>query len=52
MTYVDRLSDPLAFLVIAPATPDEESEVIRRAYATAIAEGYRFYSFGDATLIV
>ncbi len=28
------------------------TEVIRRAYATAIAEGYRFYSFGDATLIV
>ena len=24
----------------------------RRAYATAVQEGYRFYSFGDATLIL
>jgi S-adenosylmethionine:tRNA ribosyltransferase-isomerase len=28
------------------------TDLIRRAYATAIREGYRFYSFGDATLIV
>jgi S-adenosylmethionine:tRNA ribosyltransferase-isomerase len=27
-------------------------ELIRRAYRTAIAEGYRFYSYGDAMLIV
>lgn len=27
-------------------------ELIRHAYRTAIAEGYRFYSFGDAMLIV
>jgi S-adenosylmethionine:tRNA ribosyltransferase-isomerase len=27
-------------------------ELIRRAYAAAIAEGYRFYSYGDAMLIV
>jgi S-adenosylmethionine:tRNA ribosyltransferase-isomerase len=26
-------------------------ELIRRAYRTAIAEGYRFYSYGDAMLI-
>jgi len=27
-------------------------ELIRQAYKTAIAEGYRFYSYGDAMLIV
>jgi S-adenosylmethionine:tRNA ribosyltransferase-isomerase len=27
-------------------------ELIRQAYRTAIAEGYRFYSYGDAMLIV
>jgi S-adenosylmethionine:tRNA ribosyltransferase-isomerase len=27
-------------------------ELIRRAYSTAVAEGYRFYSYGDAMLIV
>ncbi len=27
------------------------SQLTRRAYATAIAEQYRFYSFGDAMLI-
>jgi S-adenosylmethionine:tRNA ribosyltransferase-isomerase len=27
-------------------------ELIRRAYETAIAEGYRFYSYGDAMLIL
>jgi S-adenosylmethionine:tRNA ribosyltransferase-isomerase len=27
-------------------------ELIRRAYMTAIAEGYRFYSYGDAMLIL
>ncbi len=27
-------------------------ELIRQAYMTAIAEGYRFYSYGDAMLIV
>jgi len=27
-------------------------DLIRRAYATAIEEGYRFYSYGDAMLIV
>jgi S-adenosylmethionine:tRNA ribosyltransferase-isomerase len=27
-------------------------DLIRRAYSTAIAEGYRFYSYGDAMLIV
>jgi S-adenosylmethionine:tRNA ribosyltransferase-isomerase len=27
-------------------------ELIRRAYLTAIAEGYRFYSYGDAMLIL
>jgi S-adenosylmethionine:tRNA ribosyltransferase-isomerase len=27
-------------------------ELIRRAYKTAIAQGYRFYSYGDAMLIV
>jgi S-adenosylmethionine:tRNA ribosyltransferase-isomerase len=26
-------------------------EVMRRAYAHAIADGYRFYSYGDASLI-
>jgi S-adenosylmethionine:tRNA ribosyltransferase-isomerase len=26
-------------------------ETMRRAYANAIAEGYRFYSYGDATLL-
>ena len=28
------------------------TRVMPRAYATAIAEGYRFYSFGDASLIL
>jgi S-adenosylmethionine:tRNA ribosyltransferase-isomerase len=27
-------------------------DLIRRAYRTAVAEGYRFYSYGDAMLIV
>ncbi len=27
-------------------------ELMRRAYQVAIAEGYRFYSYGDAMLIV
>jgi S-adenosylmethionine:tRNA ribosyltransferase-isomerase len=27
-------------------------ELIRRAYRTAVAEGYRFYSYGDAMLLV
>jgi S-adenosylmethionine:tRNA ribosyltransferase-isomerase len=27
-------------------------ELLRRAYETAIAEGYRFYSYGDAMLIL
>ncbi len=27
-------------------------DLIRRAYDTAIREGYRFYSYGDAMLIV
>jgi S-adenosylmethionine:tRNA ribosyltransferase-isomerase len=27
-------------------------DLIRRAYKTAVAEGYRFYSYGDAMLIV
>ena len=26
-------------------------DVMRRAYAHAIAEGYRFYSYGDASLL-
>jgi S-adenosylmethionine:tRNA ribosyltransferase-isomerase len=26
-------------------------EVMKRAYAHAIAEGYRFYSYGDASLL-
>jgi S-adenosylmethionine:tRNA ribosyltransferase-isomerase len=26
-------------------------ETVRRAYAAAVAERYRFYSFGDAMLI-
>ena len=26
-------------------------DVIKRAYAHAIAEGYRFYSYGDACLL-
>jgi S-adenosylmethionine:tRNA ribosyltransferase-isomerase len=28
------------------------TDLTRRAYAAAVAEGYRFYSFGDATLIL
>jgi S-adenosylmethionine:tRNA ribosyltransferase-isomerase len=27
------------------------SDVMRRAYAHAIASGYRFYSYGDACLL-
>jgi S-adenosylmethionine:tRNA ribosyltransferase-isomerase len=27
-------------------------DLMRRAYQTAIVEGYRFYSFGDAMLIL
>ena len=27
-------------------------DLIRQAYQTAVAEGYRFYSYGDAMLIV
>ena len=27
-------------------------ELMRRAYETAVAEKYRFYSYGDAMLIV
>ncbi|HSB73234.1 MAG TPA: tRNA preQ1(34) S-adenosylmethionine ribosyltransferase-isomerase QueA [Candidatus Methylomirabilis sp.] len=38
----------LLMLVAAFAGP----ELIRRAYAEAIAEGYRFYSYGDAMLIL
>jgi S-adenosylmethionine:tRNA ribosyltransferase-isomerase len=26
-------------------------DVMKRAYAHAIAEGYRFYSYGDASLL-
>jgi S-adenosylmethionine:tRNA ribosyltransferase-isomerase len=28
------------------------TELIRRAYETAVAERYRFYSYGDAMLIL
>jgi S-adenosylmethionine:tRNA ribosyltransferase-isomerase len=38
----------LLMLVSAFASP----EIIRRAYAAAIARRYRFYSFGDACLII
>ncbi len=38
----------LLMLVSAFAGPD----LIRQAYETAIAEKYRFYSFGDAMLIL
>ncbi len=38
----------LLALVMAFASPD----LIRRAYAAAIAERYRFYSYGDAMLIL
>jgi S-adenosylmethionine:tRNA ribosyltransferase-isomerase len=27
-------------------------ELLRRAYETAVAEGYRFFSYGDAMLIL
>jgi S-adenosylmethionine:tRNA ribosyltransferase-isomerase len=27
-------------------------EVMKRAYAHAIGEGYRFYSYGDASLLL
>ena len=38
----------LLALVMAFAGIDE----VRSLYRTAIAEGYRFYSFGDASLIL
>ncbi len=38
----------LLALVMAFASPD----LIRRAYAAAVAERYRFYSYGDAMLIL
>lgn len=34
------------------ATPFEARDVLLGAYRTALAEGYRFFSFGDAMLIV
>lgn len=34
------------------ATPLEARDVLLGAYRTALAEGYRFFSFGDAMLIV
>lgn len=33
-------------------TPDEAITLLRRLYDEAIAEGYRFFSFGDAMLIL
>jgi S-adenosylmethionine:tRNA ribosyltransferase-isomerase len=28
------------------------TETMRRAYAHAVAEGYRFFSYGDASLLI
>ncbi|GMU25234.1 tRNA preQ1(34) S-adenosylmethionine ribosyltransferase-isomerase QueA [Patescibacteria group bacterium] len=41
-----------AFLGEQHATTDWGRTTLLRAYATAIREGYRFYSFGDAMLIL
>lgn len=38
----------LIALVMALSSP----ELVRKAYSTAIAEGYRFYSYGDAMLLL
>jgi S-adenosylmethionine:tRNA ribosyltransferase-isomerase len=42
----------LLMLVSAFAAPGETSDLILRAYAEAIAQGYRFFSYGDAMLIL
>lgn len=41
-----------AFIGEVHAEPDRGRTMLLEAYATAIREGYRFYSFGDAMLIV
>jgi S-adenosylmethionine:tRNA ribosyltransferase-isomerase len=38
--------------LVAAMLPGEGVEAIKRAYAHAVAERYRFYSFGDACLIL
>ncbi len=43
----------LLMLVSSFAGPDDSGiELIKRAYATAIEQDYRFFSFGDATLML
>ena len=37
---------------LKPSTPADARTLVRRAYDLAIAEEYRFYSYGDAMLIV
>ena len=41
-----------AFIGEVHADPDRGRAMLLETYATAIREGYRFYSFGDAMLIV
>ena len=43
--------DPARIMVGGQRITEENLENIRRAYAHAIAQRYRFYSYGDAMLI-
>jgi S-adenosylmethionine:tRNA ribosyltransferase-isomerase len=38
--------------MVAALLPGDGVEAVKRAYAHAMGAGYRFYSFGDACLIV